>query len=602
MGTTLWMIYNVFQVLDEQGRVSGYATVSRDITEWKRGEEALRRSRDRFELLSRTVSRLLTSPEPQQVIEELCNQVRLFLDCAVFFNFLVDPQTKRLRLNACGGVDRRLARKVESLELSESLCGSAAQGSCRVLAENLSTTADPRAALVKSLGIRAYACHPLLRADGEAFGTLSFGTRNRDEFDPQDLELMQAVADHVAVALLREQAKEALRESERLYRAIGESIDYGIWVCDAQGRNIYASDSFLSLTGITQEQCSEFGWGDVLHPEDVEATLAAWKQCVQSGGPWYREHRYRGADGQWHPILACGVAVRNQRGEITHWAGINLDISRLKQTEADLRKTKDELAATNANLERMVAERTAALRELVAELEHFSYSITHDMRAPLRAMMGFAEVVKDMCPKPEQTQQKIFLERIQMAARRMDLLITDALNYSRAVRSALPLAPTDLGRLLQGMVDTYPELQGTRGSIRIDPELPLVMGNEAGLTQCFSNLLVNAVKFTRPGEAPQVRVWAQEGNSEAGCVPSGWVRIWVEDKGIGIGPKLLPRLFGMFSRGANPQAGTGIGLALVRKVVERMDGRVGVESEEGRGSRFWVELRSGNLRTRVLEG
>ena len=126
----------------------------------------------------------------------------------------------------------------------------------------------------------------------------------------------------------RKRAEEALRESERLYRAIGESIDYGVWVCDPEGRNIYASDSFLKLVGITQQQCSDFGWGDVLHPDDAERTIAAWKECVRTGGTWDIEHRFRGVDGQWHPILARGVPVRNEQGQITCWAGINLDISR----------------------------------------------------------------------------------------------------------------------------------------------------------------------------------------------------------------------------------------------------------------------------------
>ncbi|MHC1763464.1 MAG: PAS domain S-box protein [Verrucomicrobiia bacterium] len=673
--------------------------------------EALRRSRDRFELFSRTVSRLLTSPEPQKVIEELCNEVRLFLDCAVFFNFLVDPQARRLRLNACGGVDRRLARKVERLELTESLCGSSAQAGCRVVAEKVLTSADPRAGLVRSLGVRAYACHPLLGANGEAFGTLSFGAGNRDAFSPDDLDLMRTVAHHVAAALLRQRAEEGLRESEerlrlakeagrigihdynpvtgelhwderlrelwglgsddsvnyevfmagvhpedraatdaavqramdpagdgecyveyrlvrdgrvqwiaatgqatfdagravrlvgtvqditerrraeealkaseRLYRAIGESINYGIWVCDPQGRNTYASESFLKLVGMTQRECSEFGWGNVLHPEDAEATIAAWKECARTGQSWYWEHRYRGVDGQWHPILACGVPVRDERGDITCWAGINLDISQLKRTEEELRKAKDELAGANANLERLVAERTAKLQELVGELEHFSYTITHDLKSPLRAMRGFAEMASMACEEHGIKEAIEFLGRISSAAERMDRLIADALNYSRTVRQELPLEDVDVGALLRGMLDSYPELQPDRARIRVESPLPEVLANQAGLTQAFSNLLGNAVKFVKPGTKPDIRVWATHNE--------GWVRVWVEDQGIGIPKDMLPRVFEMFSRASRNYEGTGIGLALVRKVAQRMGGKVGVESEEGKGSRFWIELRA----------
>src|ERR1051326_8188108 len=166
----------------------------------------------------------------------------------------------------------------------------------------------------------------------------------------------------------------------------------------------------------------------------------------------------------------------------------------------------------------------------------------------------------------------------------MDALIRDALDYSRSVRQVLPLEDVDTGTLVRGMLDSYPELQPSKAHIRVEGELPLVLGNEAGLTQCFSNLLGNAVKFVKKGQMPDVRVWAEEHNE--------WARIWIEDKGIGIPKDLLPRVFDMYSRGSNNYEGTGIGLALVRKVTQRMGGRVGVESEEGRGSRFWIELKS----------
>lgn len=134
------------------------------------------------------------------------------------------------------------------------------------------------------------------------------------------------------------------------------------------------------------------------------------------------------------------------------------------------------------------------------------------------------------------------------------------------------------------MLDTYPEFQNSSADIRIAGVIPGVLGNKAGLTQCFSNLLGNAVKFAKPGQPPVVRMRADTRGDK--------VRIWIEDNGIGIPPNFQSRVFDMFSRGQRGHDGTGIGLALVRKVVERMGGRAGVESEEGVGSRFWLELRS----------
>lgn len=131
-------------------------------------------------------------------------------------------------------------------------------------------------------------------------------------------------------------AEERLKASEQLYRAIGESIDYGVWMCDDSGRNTYASESFLKLVGLTQEECSEFGWSKALDPDEVEPTLKAWKNCVKHGSTWNREHRFRGVDGKWHPVLARGIPVKNEEGKITGWAGINLDISNLKQAESAL--------------------------------------------------------------------------------------------------------------------------------------------------------------------------------------------------------------------------------------------------------------------------
>jgi PAS domain S-box-containing protein len=184
--------------------------------------------------------------------------------------------------------------------------------------------------------------------------------------------------------LVKERTAE-LRQSERLYRGIGESIDYGVWVCEPDGRNIYASPSFLKLVGITQEQCSNFGWGDVLHPEDAPRTIAAWKECVRTGGTWDIEHRFRGVDGQWHPILARGVPVRDEQGRVIRWAGINLDISRLKHAEAEIRRHAEELRAANSELTRFneaMVGRELRMLELKQEINALCAQLGQPARYP----------------------------------------------------------------------------------------------------------------------------------------------------------------------------------------------------------------------------
>jgi signal transduction histidine kinase/Skp family chaperone for outer membrane proteins len=247
-------------------------------------------------------------------------------------------------------------------------------------------------------------------------------------------------------------------------------------------------------------------------------------------------------------------------------------------------RLRNELQRANADLDATVAQRTAELRELVQDLEHFSYTITHDLRAPLRAMHGFAAMLAQECGEQISSEGRDYLRRIGVAAARMDRLITDALSYSGTVRQELPLEPVDVGALLRGIIESYPNLQAPLASVTLAGEFPRVLGNEAALTQCCANLLGNAVKFIEPGRTPHVRVSAERRGD--------WVRLWFEDDGIGIPEGMLTRVFGMFQRLSKNYEGTGIGLALVKKVVERLGGSVGVESELGRGSRFWLELKA----------
>jgi signal transduction histidine kinase len=262
------------------------------------------------------------------------------------------------------------------------------------------------------------------------------------------------------------------------------------------------------------------------------------------------------------------------------------DLTRRKQMEESLHEAREQLLRHNAELEREVAARTEDLRKAMRELEAFSYSIAHDLRAPLRGMHGFARELLDSHASQLDEQGQNYLQRISRAATRLDVLIQDVLNYSRTLREPVPLTRVDLDRLMHEVVSTYPDWRPPKAEIQIDGALPPVQGHEGFLTQCISNLVGNAVKFVPSGTTPKVRIWAEEHGD-------GFVRVWFEDNGIGIAPKNQMRIFRMFDRinAVSDYEGTGIGLAIVHKSVERMGGRVGVESEVGEGSRFWIDLR-----------
>lgn len=239
-----------------------------------------------------------------------------------------------------------------------------------------------------------------------------------------------------------------------------------------------------------------------------------------------------------------------------------------------------------ASLERSIERRTAELRETNAQLEELVYSIAHDLRAPLRAMHGFSSLLLQECADHLPAESRDLAERIIRSAESMDAITLGLLAYGRMARLELEIGPVPVEAVWTAALSQCEKaMEDSQAVVETIRPLPSVLAQPAILTQVLANLLGNALKFMAPGVQPRITFRAEQ--------LSGEVRLWMEDNGIGIPAQYHDRIFRVFERlhGVDYQ-GTGIGLSIVRKGVERMGGKVGLESQSGRGSRFWVQLKA----------
>lgn len=261
------------------------------------------------------------------------------------------------------------------------------------------------------------------------------------------------------------------------------------------------------------------------------------------------------------------------------------EISERKQAQDALHLAQKQLSGHAEELEGLVTERTSELTSTNQQLEAFVYSIAHDLRAPLRSMHGFSEMLVEEAGATLSETAKGYAERISKSALFMDALLCDLLAFSRISQLHVALLPVELAGVVQSVCSRLQEgIEKCKARLDCSGPWPRVLAHEPTLTQVLFNLASNALKFVRQDLPPQVRLRAEERGQ--------FVRVWVEDNGVGIAPEYQDQIFRLFTRlHAEEYPGTGIGLAIVQKGVERMGGRVGVESTLGQGSRFWFELR-----------
>ncbi len=592
-GVYRWFLTRAIPARDPSGRVTRWFGTNTDVDRAKRAEDALREETRVLELLNRTgraIAAQLDLPGLLQTVVDAGTE----LSGARFGIFFYDDRGRGEGAGGAGGF---------VLQAWSGIAPDAAEPACagrgRFLEAVFRAGAPVRQADAPQdlsyAGLppaRSYVAIPVMARDGEVLGGLLFGHPEPGVFDARTERVLLGVAAQAAISIdnarlydsaqreiaERARTEQRLLESEARLRVSLETAALGTWELDVRAARVTldarARKLFAPGRGETLSLEEFLTLGQAEGQEERREALRA--VCEGRLGRFDAEFRLAGGS-RWVKVSA--KPVHDAAGEIPRLVGGVLDVTDMMRARATIEERQREL-------ERLVEERTASLHQAIAQMEEFSYSVSHDLRAPLRAIQGYAQAVLEDNAERIGEQGREHLKRILRAGERMDRLTRDVLTYSRIARGAAPLDEVSLERVVGDAIEQYGLARRREGEIRVESPLLPVRGNEPLLVQAVSNLLANAFKFVPAGLRPGVRVWTERREAE--------VRLWVEDNGIGVRPEHAARIWGMFERVHPPEKfeGTGIGLAIVRKAVERMGGSVGVESDGEHGSRFWIQLKA----------
>jgi PAS domain S-box-containing protein len=389
------------------------------------------------------------------------------------------------------------------------------------------------------------------------------------------LEVRIAPASHGGVVVVvrdateRRQTEKRLQESELRFRTMADGAPVLLWMAGTDGLCNFFNKGWLEFRGRTEEQERGTGWASGVHPEDFQRCIHVYMESFVDRRAFRMEYRLRRFDGEYRWILDEGAPRYAPDGSFAGFIGSCIDISELRelQTRLDLR----------------VRDRTAELAATVQELEAFCYSVSHDLRAPLRAIDGFCHALLDDYGELLDERGHDYLRRSRAAASRMGELIDGLLKLSRIGRAALRQVDIDLSGLARQVASDLEKAYPQR-RLRFSIQDGLVARGDPLLRTVLENLLENAVKFTIG--SPQALV-------EFGAIrQSGQLVYFVRDNGVGFNMEYSKHLFGAFRRlhAASEFPGTGVGLASVQRVIHRHGGRVWAEAAEGQGATFYWTL------------
>ena len=391
--------------------------------------------------------------------------------------------------------------------------------------------------------------------------------------EPSELLLLNVAATQAAVAVQNSNLLHSLRASEiranqtaeelsrreAQFRNLAEALPTLCWMAYGDGHIFWYNSRWYEYTGTTLQQMEGWGWQSVHDPDVLPEVMERWTASIQTGENFEMVFPLRRADGAFRPFLTRVVPIRDETGHIVRWFGTNTDIAAQKEIERELR---------SAN----------------ADLEQFAYSASHDLQEPLRTVKIFSQLLDANAREKLDVQSREYLDNVISGATRMEALTRDLLLYARTTHFETPSEPVDANRAIRAaLINLKGAVAETKALIDFEP-LPTLPVHPTPLELLFQNLISNAIKYSKPGVTPAVRIAAKRLNAQ-------WL-FSVIDNGIGIEAQYKERIFGLFKRlhTGDGYSGTGMGLALCRRIVERHNGRIWVESEPGEGSTFYFTL------------
>jgi len=567
-GALLNVSLTVSPVRNAQGKVIGASKIARDITASRRAEQAIRALNDQLSAdLSALVrmqeisTRLVQAEDFQDLLDEILSAGVEITDADMGNIQLLEDRA--LKIVAQQGFDAAFLDTFDHVSDGLAACGTALKQGARVIVEDVAESpifaGTPALEVMLAAGARAVQSTPLVSRSGQKLGMFSTHYRSPRRPGDRELRMLDLLARQAADLIERKQAEAALLESEARFRQLADSMPQIVWTARPDGHTDYYNERWYEFTGFSRDKFGDESYRPLLHPDDVKPCHEAWYSAVKSGEPYRIEYRFRDRhENRWRWFMGRALPVR-VGGKIVKWFGSCTDIDEQKRNEEDLRRANQ-------------------------DLEQFVHSASHDLQEPLRMVSTYSELLKREFGSKLGPAADEYIGYTIDGALRMEQLLKDLRAYTLASTAGHePAADVDSGESLDKALANLSAAIKDSGASITRTDLPRVRYHDFHLEQLFQNLVGNAIRY-KSGVPPQIHIAAERRGEE-------WL-FSVQDNGIGIDPQYKEQIFELFKRlhSAAEYPGTGMGLAICKRIAERAGGRLWVESEPGRGSTFFFTV------------